>query len=278
MKPAAFDLVRPRSAAEAARLLAEAGGDAKIIAGAQSLGPMLNLRLVRPRLLIDITGVSEMTCIEEDEGAVTLGACITTGNIEDGCVGRAVLPSLQAVAANIAYRAVRNRGTIGGSVCHADPAADWVSALCGLGAECIVTSAAATRNVPIEQFVTGAFETTLGPGEILEAIRIPRPSAKARWGYNKICRKTGEFAMAIGAVLKDPDRDVFRMVIGATQGRPIVIADARAFGRDGSSITDVGLDEEAVSRLFDQRGITNKVARRQHLAVLQRAFDQATLS
>ena len=126
MKPAAFDFVRATSIAEATRLLAEANGAARLIAGAQSLGPMLNLRLAQPRLLIDITGIPELTRIEDDDETVTIGACVTTANIEDGRLPGRGLDMLSTVAAQIAYRAVRNRGTIGGSLCHADPAADWV--------------------------------------------------------------------------------------------------------------------------------------------------------
>src|SRR5947209_2074656 len=134
MKPAAFEVIRPHSIKEVVDLLSGSFGEARIVAGSQSLGPMLNLRLVRPRLLVDITGISEMMRVDEDEKGLTIGACVTTGTIEDGKLPLNGLAMLPAIAAHIAYRAVRNRGTIGGSVCHADPAADWPSALCGFGA------------------------------------------------------------------------------------------------------------------------------------------------
>jgi carbon-monoxide dehydrogenase medium subunit len=276
MKPAAFEFVRAGSLAEAARLLIEADGAARIVAGAQSLGPMLNLRLVRPRVLIDITGIPETTRVEDSEDAVTLGACVTTANIEDGRLPGRGLQALAAVASQIAYRAVRNRGTIGGSLCHADPAADWLSALCALGAECIIVGAKGGRRLPADQFVTGAYETVLGPGELLEAIRIPRLSPRSRWGYNKICRKAGDFALAIGAVLSDADHDRLRIVIGATRGRPIVVEDARELRHAAS--TSAGsemLDETAVLRLLDKNGIVDRIARRQHTVVLARAYDHA---
>ncbi|HEY3243313.1 MAG TPA: FAD binding domain-containing protein [Phycisphaerae bacterium] len=276
MKPAAFDFVRAGSVAEATRMLITADGAVKVVAGAQSLGPMLNLRLVQPRVLVDITGIPALTRVEEDDEAVTLGACITTGNIEDGRLPNRGLSMLSAVAMRTAYRAVRNRGTIGGSVCHADPAADWVSALCALGAQCLIAGPAGAHCMPIEQFVVGAFETALGPGELLEAIRIPRLSPGGRWGYNKLCRRMGEFALAIGAVLSDPARERFRAVIGATGGKPIIVTDARLLGHGGSSTGDAfAVDEAAVLRLLDQAGVVDPVARRQHVVVLQRAFDQA---
>ena len=178
MKPSAFDILRPHSVAEAIELLSASAGDASIVAGSQSLGPMLNLRLVRPRLLIDVTGISEMTKVEEDDKGVTVGACVTTASIEDGklpCKGLTMLP---AIAANIAYRAVRNRGTIGGSVCHADPAADWPVALCGLSASCIIAGPQGRRSLPVDEFIVGAFETMLDDDEILvaesgAALRLP---------------------------------------------------------------------------------------------------------
>jgi carbon-monoxide dehydrogenase medium subunit len=175
------------------------------------------------------------------------------------------------VAGRIAYRAVRNRGTIGGSVCHADPAADWVSALCALGAECVIAGPHGQRRLAVEEFITGAFENALAPGELLRGIRVPRLSSDARWGYNKLCRKAGEFALAIGAVLDDRERDRFRAVIGATMGRPIIVTDPRQVRRpDGT-----GLDEAAILRLFDRYGISDRAARRQHVAIIARAFDQA---
>jgi len=274
VKPAAFHLVRAGDVAEATRLLIDADGAAKVVAGAQSLGPMLNLRLVQPRILVDITGISSLTRVEEDDEAVTLGACITTGNIEDCRVPNRGLTMLYAVATRTAYRAVRNRGTIGGSVCHADPAADWVSALFALGAQCLISGPSGSRRLPIEQFVIGAFETALGPGELLEGIRIPRLSPSARWGYYKLCRRPGEFAMAIGAVMSDPAHDRIRVVIGATGGRPILIEDSGVLRKGNASLSKPFVDEAALLRLLGQGGV-DAIAGRQHVAVLQRAFDQA---
>ena len=270
MKPVAFDFVRANSPAEATRILAEANGAARLVAGAQSLGPMLNLRLVQPRLLIDITGIPELTRIEDSSDAVTLGACITTANIEDGRLPGRGLEALADVAAHIAYRAVRNRGTIGGSLCHADPAADWVSALCALGAECVISGATGRRTLPADQFMTGAYETALATGEMLEAIKIPRLSPRGRCGFYKVCRKAGEFALAIGAVVNDPERGLFRVVMGATQGKPIVVRDARELQRN-----DKDLDEDAILRVLEQHGIADRISRRRRVAAVARAWHQA---
>ncbi len=270
MKPAAFDFVRATSVADASRYLKEAGGTARLVAGGQSLGPMLNLRLARPTLLIDITGIAELSEVSETDDAIIIGACVTTANIEDGRLpGRGFEP-LAAVAANIAYRAVRNRGTIGGSFCHADPAADWVTALCALGAECLIAGESGKRSLPAHEFIRGAYDNALAPNEVLAAIKIPRMSSRGRWGYHKVCRKAGEFAMAMAAVLHDSDRDVFRAVIGATHGKPILLADARVLQR-----ADRSLDTSAIDRALESHGITNSLSRRQQLAALARAFAQA---
>jgi len=270
MKPASFEFVRASSLVQATQLLVEADGTAQLVAGAQSIGPMLNLRLARPRLLIDITGIPELTRVEDARDAVTLGACVTTANIEDGRLPGRGLDALPHVAGRIAYRAVRNRGTIGGSFCHADPAADWVSVLCALGAECLIAGVNGKRRLPADQFITGAYETALAPGEVLEAIKLPRLSGRGRFGYFKVCRKAGDFALAMGAVLNDPERGQFRMVIGATKGRPIVLGDAGGLRRG-----DEGIDEAAVLRVLDHHGITDQATRHQQVTALARAYDQA---
>ncbi|HET9714908.1 MAG TPA: FAD binding domain-containing protein [Pseudolabrys sp.] len=270
MKPAAFNFVRAANVGEATRLLEEASGDARLIAGAQSLGPMLNLRLAQPRILVDITGIPELKRIEDGNETVMIGACVTTANIEDGRLPGLGLETLASVARNIAYRAVRNRGTIGGSLCHADPAADWVSMLCVLEAECLIAGPGGMRRLRADQFITGAFTNALGPAEMLEAISVPRLSARGRCGYFKVCRKAGEFALAIGAVLVDPDRGKFRAVIGAAKGRPIIIANLNELRGHGGV-----LDEHAVMSLLDEHGVTDPVDRRQKLAALKRAYEEA---
>jgi aerobic carbon-monoxide dehydrogenase medium subunit len=271
MKPAPFDYVRPQSVAEAAHALAAAAGGAKLIAGGQSLGPMLNLRLVQPRLLIDIAGLAALHAFEETADALRVGAGITAANIEDQRVNTSAVPLLQKVAASIAYRAVRNRGTMGGSVCHADPAADWVNMLPVLDASYELAGRRSTRTVAAANFMIAAFETVLAPDEVLQTIIVPRLSSQARWGHAKISRKAGKFAMAIGTVVSDPDRGVFRALIGATRGKPILIPDARAiFDADLRRV-----DEIAAGALLTSHGITDPAARQLHLTALGRAAAEA---
>jgi carbon-monoxide dehydrogenase medium subunit len=271
VKPAAFDYLRARSVREAAAALEEDG--AKLIAGGQSLGPMLNLRLVQPALLVDIAGIPELATVTDEGDQLRIGACITAANIEDGRLGSNGLAMLPRIAGGISYRAVRNRGTIGGSLAHADPAADWASALVALGAICVVGDGRASRRLPAHDFMTAAFETALNPGEMLEAVAVPKVSAAARFGWHKVSRKTGKFAMAIGAVLWDPGREVFRAVMGATHGKPIVVEDARELlGAPGGS---VAVDESRARALLARHGVTAGAAQRTHVAALRRAATEA---
>ena len=149
MKPARFDYARPASLGEAVALLGTRGTVVKCLAGGQSLGPMLNLRLVQPDLLVDITRIPELTRVEEDGDGVLLGACTTHAAIEDGRVPDVTGGVLPAVAQGIAYRAVRSRGTIGGSLAHADPAADWITCLTALGAEIVVHGPSGRRELAV---------------------------------------------------------------------------------------------------------------------------------
>ncbi len=184
---------------------------------------MLNLRLAQPALLVDITRIPELAAATEDADAVTIGATVTHAAIEDGRVTDPTGGFLRQVARGIAYRAVRNRGTIGGSLAHADPAADWLSCLTALGAQVIIAGAAGTRRINLASFVRSAMETELAGDELLVAVRIPRFSRAARFGFHKICRKTGEFADAIGAITYDPESEFYCAVAGATSGRPLVM-------------------------------------------------------
>ena len=222
MKPARFDYERPASLADALNLISEG----KPMAGGQSLGPMLNLRVVQPSRLVDVRLMDELRATSEDADSVILGASITHAQIEDRKVPDPSRGFMPFVASRIAYRAVRNRGTLGGSLAHADPAADWPTALALLGGTAIIQGKSGRREAPLDRFVTGLFSTVLQDGELLVAVKIPKLSAQARWGYWKFCRKAGEFAQAIGGALRDPATGRMRAVLGAVQGAPHVIADA----------------------------------------------------
>ncbi|WAC26926.1 FAD binding domain-containing protein [Ancylobacter sp. SL191] len=258
MKPARFDYLRPADLPAALTALRDDAG-AKPVSGGQSLGPMLNLRLARPSLLVHVGALPELRAVEEGPDAIFYGAAITHAEFEDGVVPDATPGFLARIAGGIAYRAVRNRGTMGGSLAHADPAADWPTTLAALGARVRLARVAAhtghqaghtgltghltaliePREIPVEDFITGAFETALGEGEVVTGVIVPRCHDTARFGYRKSCRKVGEFAEAMCAVLYDPARGVFRLAIGATEARQLVIQDARFILQDIEKIDEV---------------------------------------
>jgi carbon-monoxide dehydrogenase medium subunit len=256
MKPAAFTLAQPSNAA-----LLMQSVEGRIMAGGQSLGPMLNLRLAQPAHIVSIGRIPEFTAVEATPDAVIVGACVTHAAIADGRVpdiGKGILP---AIAQGIAYRAVRNRGTIGGSLCHADPAADWLCTLTALDAAVLTLTQGGGRTIALTQFVTGPFRNALAAGEIVQAVRIPKISSAARWGYYKACRKPGEFAHAMAAVLIDPARNVCRAVIGAVGGAPIVL--------DGAKMTP-----DAAGQALMQSGL-DEIGRAMQIAALRRAMEMA---
>jgi carbon-monoxide dehydrogenase medium subunit len=279
VKAVAFEYERPADLGAALSLLGEDGPIVKVLAGGQSLGPMLNLRLVRPEVLVDVTRIIDLKRVEEHADSVVIGACVTHADMEDGRVPDVTRGALPGVARAIAYRAVRNRGTVGGSLVHADPAADWVSALAAIGAEAIIAGPSGRRTMAVEDLMLGVFEVALQPADLLEAIRIPRLSPRARWGYYKVSRKTGEFAHAIGAVLDDPDRGVCRAVIGAIDAKPIVLSDARTLfnGRLGSDLVR-SFDARVADDLLQRAGVADPIDRQIHLAALGRAIRQTSVS
>ena len=276
MKPARFAYARPRDLAAALDLLAGEHGAIKIIAGGQSIGPMLNLRLVEPDLVLDVAGLSELRHATLEGNRLALGACVTHADIEDGRVPDVTGGAMARVASAIAYRAVRNRGTVGGSLVHADPAADWVTALLALDAEIELAARAERRSLPLANFILGALDVALRPGELLVAVRVPALSASSRWGYVKHCRKVGEFAHAIGGVLLDPVSGQGRAVIGAVEAAPVVIADARPLfgGRIDANFVS-RFDSAAADQSLIDAGMTDAIDRHVHVTVLRRAVMQA---
>jgi aerobic carbon-monoxide dehydrogenase medium subunit len=272
VKPAKFEYARPADVSAAMALGSREELAVKFIAGGQSLGPLLNLRMVQPELLIDITGIEELKRVEEKADALFIGSCITHADIEDGRVPDVTGGAMRGVAAGIAYRAIRNRGTIGGSLAHADPSADWISALSALAAQAVVHGPRGQRRVPVEMLMRGVLETDLEPGELLMGVEVPRLSPSSRWGYYKHCRKTGELARAIGAFLHDPQRAVCRAVIGATGSRPIVFTDATALfgGKPGGVI-----DRAFIERALIAHGMTDLIDQQIHFACLRRAISRA---
>ena len=164
---------------------------------------------------------------------------------------------MATIATSIAYRAVRNRGTLGGSLAHADPAADWPSALAMLNALAVIEGARGRREVAVDSFITGIFTTVLAPDELLIAIRIPKRSPRARYGYWKFCRKAGEFAHAIGAALHDPHTNEWRAVMGGVNGPPYLLKNTQP---TDEAIAAAGVGDDAYSRRLHAVALKRAVA------------------
>jgi carbon-monoxide dehydrogenase medium subunit len=227
MKPVNFDYERPSDLLSALGSLSSNEGSSKLISGGQSLGPMMNLRLARPEKLIDVSHLDVLRAVSETNEAVFVGAAITHAELEDGSAPNPIpdpIPGmLSSVAGGIAYRVIRNRGTIGGSIAHADPAADWISMLTAADAKIHIASGEGETVTALRDFMLGAYTTTLKADQIITRIEIPKYSGAARWGYYRICRKVGELSDAIGAVVVDPQRDYCRVVLGAIGGAPALL-------------------------------------------------------
>lgn len=267
MKPAPLEYRRARTIDEALELLAAEEGSAKIYAGGQSLGPMLNLRLARPTTLIDIRHIPELHSVEGDQRSFSIGATSTHAEIEDGAIEDPTRGLMPFVARSIAYRAVRNRGTIGGSLAHADPAADWVCAMTAIGATILLRAGNnKARRVDADQFFISAFTTQLTLTELLVSIQISRFSAKARWGYKKICRKTGEFAKAIGISIQDPQLALHRVLAGSINGRPLLLPQTTDCLKHHGPVRAAGVVRDEIDAMLSQL----EGAHRQQLAVAVR--------
>jgi carbon-monoxide dehydrogenase medium subunit len=271
MKAAAFDYARPRTLDEAVALLADGNGTAKVLAGGQSLGPMLNLRLARPKLLVDISRLPELRRMQEADDHWEIGAGVTHAEIEDASARLRGAEMLAHVAGGIAYRSVRNRGTIGGSVAHADPAGDWPLVLEALGASIRVRGPAGEREIPAEGMMKAAFTTDLRDDEIIVMVRVPKLPSAARFGYFKFCRKSGEFPEASAAVLFDQERKSARVFLGALEGAPRPLPEvAQALVQKRA----VAATEAAAIEAVRGVGEFDAPELRMRAAVLQRALKQ----
>lgn len=203
MKPPAFDYVAPTSLEEALSLVVEAGEDARVLAGGQSLIPLMALRLSLPSVLVDLNGVAELSAMHIDESGVTLGSMVRHRAVErsSALAGRA--PLLHEAVGLIGHPAIRTRGTVGGSLAHADPAAELPAVALVTGATMTATSAAAgEREIAAEDFFQGYFTTALEPGEILTRVHFPAAGPRSGSSFQEVSRRLGDFAMVgVGATV-----------------------------------------------------------------------------
>ncbi|HEY7282432.1 MAG TPA: xanthine dehydrogenase family protein subunit M [Actinomycetota bacterium] len=203
MLPAAFEYHRPETLDEALSLLNEHGDEGKVLAGGQSLIPLMKLRFAAPEHLIDINRVAGLDGLQEADGQLRIGALTRHATLEHSDLLTQRYPVMAQAAPMISDPIVRNLGTIGGSLAHADPAGDWGSVMLAMGATVIVRSATGERQIPIGEFLQDTFTTSLEPNEILTEIRVPQPGARSGGAYLKMERKVGDFAtVAVGVHLE----------------------------------------------------------------------------
>ena len=200
MIPAPFDYVAPASLDEAVSLLAERGDEAKILAGGHSLIPAMKLRLAQPAVLVDIGRIKDLSYINEDAGQIRVGAMTTHYQLESSERLREICPLLPECAGSIGDVQVRNRGTIGGSLAHADPAGDWPAAIVALRAELVAASARGERTITADDFFVDMLTTALQPDEILREIRFPLPPERTGQSYLKVPHPASGFAVVGVAV------------------------------------------------------------------------------
>ena len=264
MKPAPFDYVASRDSAHALALLGDSDGMGKLCSGTMSLGPMLNLRLAQPTRLIDVSRLDALLACERRGDVLRLGAAVTHARIEDALVPDVTHGLLASVAGGIAYRAVRNRGTLGGSLAHADPCADWVTTMCLLDASMILVGRTGQRVVQASDFFLGPFTTALAEDELLAAIDVPCFGPQGRWAYRKTCRKPGEFAEAIAAVWVDPSQGIARVALGALDGMPQVIG--------GPDAVKALRTQAGVNAALDAAGVQDAYERQLQSVMIGRAL------
>jgi carbon-monoxide dehydrogenase medium subunit len=266
--PAAFTYQRAASADEAVELAAEGGEEAKFLAGGHSLLPLMKLRLAAPEILIDIGRLDELCYIRDDGSHIAVGALTSHDEVARSGLLAAALPLLAYAAAQIGDPQVRHRGTIGGSLVHADPASDLPAVALALDATLVASGPSGQREIRADDFFLGMFETVLQPGELLTEIRIPKP-ASAGWSYQKFTKRAIDWAIVGVAVQGD---SVALVNMGQTPVRAGAVEQALAAGagpRDAAA--HAARDTNPPDDLNGGRGYREHLAR----VLVARALDEA---
>jgi carbon-monoxide dehydrogenase medium subunit len=291
VKPAPFEYHAPRSVEEALSLLSTYGGDAKPLAGGQSLIPAMNFRLATPAVLVDLNRLSTLSFIGsgdsdgDGDGPLRIGAMARHRDLESSAAVAQQVPLLAMVMPSIAHAAIRTRGTIGGSLAHADPAAELPAVMLALEATLTLTSTAGSRTVPASDFFTGLFSTALQPGELLTAVTIPRARPGAAFAFEEVARRHGDFALAGVAAHVTTDRDgrcsEARVALLSVSDRPILSAQAARLlegQRPVPALLREAAEAAAANDIDPANDIHASSEYRRHLAavltrrVLERAF------
>ena len=273
MIPAAFDYVRAESAEEAISLIGQHGDEAKFIAGGHSLLPMMKLRLAQPSVLIDIGRLTDLSYIREDGDRIAIGAMTRHMDVETSEVLREHVPLLAHAAGHVGDPQVRHRGTIGGSIAHADPASDLPATTLALGATYVAQGPNGTREIPAADFYRTFFESALEPDEVLTEIRVPKMNG-AGWGFQKFNRRAQDWAIVgVAAWRNGSDAGVGLVNMGST---PILATSVAAAISGGASPADAA--EQATAEAEAQADLNASVEYREHLAkvLTRRALEAAS--
>ena len=243
MKPAAFAYAKARSLDDAIRLLGAHQGEAKLLAGGQSLIATLNMRLSSPSLLVDINAVAGLDRISVQNGMVEIGAMTRHVTLERSSDIAKFAPLIARAMPHVAHPAIRNRGTIGGSIAYADPAAELPACLVALDGEIDIVGPGGRRSVNAGDFHKGLFETALGPHDVLTAVRFPAASADTRVGFAELARRHGDYALVgLAAVARAKEVRLVYFGVGATPVRARKAEEALAGGSIDAAVNALDLD------------------------------------
>lgn len=252
MKPPPVKYQRAENREEAIALLQEHGDEAKLLAGGQSLLPLMSFRLAQPGVLIDLNRASDLDHIGEDDGHVVIGSMTRQRTVETSALIRDNVPVVSEALSHVGHVTIRNRGTIGGSLAHADPAAELPVALLALDGEVVVDGPIGERRVKGDDFFVGALTTALSPDELLTAVRIPRPAVDAGAGIAELARRHGDFAIVVAIAVVHLDRDgtydSAAIAVGGAQSVPTRLPDAESVligAEPASSAIDAAADAAA---------------------------------
>ena len=245
MKPANFDYYAPSTLEEVLTLLQQYGDEAKILAGGQSLMPLMNMRLARPSVVIDINRVSELEHISpSDDGGLSIGALTRERAVELSGLVQERTPLLSVAMPFIGHFQIRNRGTIGGSIAHADPAAELPALSLALQAELVLKSSQSQRLVQSKDFFMTYFTTATEPTEILTEVKLPAWPSGWEWGFEEVCRRDGDFALVGAIAMLHLDENQ------ACDGSRIVL-----FGVEGAPVRMPAVEEMLMGRRVDQKAL-----------------------
>ena len=283
MKPPRLTYACPRTVDDALVLLAQHGDEAKVLAGGQSLVPLLNLRMANVGALVDVNRLTELSFLKRENGTLRVGALTRHRQLEMSTETHAALPLISRAAAEVGHLAIRNRGTIGGSLVHADPAAEWPLVAVVLDAQLVLRSQSRTRTVAARDFFLAPLTTAIEPNELLCEIHFPVVPNPTAWGFQEFCRRSGDFAIAAVAcqLTFDGNRTCtgVSLAVGGAHATPLLIAEVEkvlkgSHGEESVLQHAVGVVGAAVEPPSDVHG-SSEYRRRLVKVLTMRALKEA---